>query len=384
MDFAFSPELERIQTVARELAQDFASRAARHDQEVSSPDENYAKLKEAGFYRLVAPKQYGGSGAGVMGWIVAAEELAQGCPSTSVSFNMHVATLATYLMKVNFDESYKQRLAEEVVKPDKLLAAILSEPGTTGLLPSTFACSTQARKVSGGWRLNGKKGFCTMAQSADVINIFAHPEESSDPEAALSFLISPKSAGIRVENNWNTLGMRATRSDSLTLEDVFVTRRGAILPHPERRRVRFGERASLQSALHRGLPGHRRRRAGSRQGSGAQAGTEGLQAVTRLSSRYSQTDCPGKRATRRGASHGTQLRMVPGSRGTDPAGNRKLLQDKIFRRRNGRHGYSLVPGNGRSSRALQGRKAGASLPRWGDRDNSSSAFGLLSVGGQHL
>jgi alkylation response protein AidB-like acyl-CoA dehydrogenase len=163
MDFAFSPELQRIQAVARELAQDFASRAAQHDQEASSPDENYARLKEAGFYRLVAPKQYGGWGAGVLGWIVAAEELAQGCPSTSVSFNMHVATLATYLMKANFDESYKKRLADEIVRPDKLLAAILSEPGTTGLLPSTFACSTQARKVSGGWRLNGKKGFCTMA-----------------------------------------------------------------------------------------------------------------------------------------------------------------------------------------------------------------------------
>ena len=60
MDFAFSPELQRIQAVARELAQDFASRAAQHDQEASSPDENYARLKEAGFYRLVAPKQYGG------------------------------------------------------------------------------------------------------------------------------------------------------------------------------------------------------------------------------------------------------------------------------------------------------------------------------------
>ncbi|HVN90267.1 MAG TPA: acyl-CoA dehydrogenase family protein, partial [Candidatus Binataceae bacterium] len=178
--------------------------------------------KEAGFYRLVAPTQYGGLGAGVLGWVVAAEELAQGCPSTAVSFNMHVATLATYLMKANFAESYKQRLANEIVRPDKLLAAILSEPGTTGLLPSTFACATQARKVDGGWRLNGKKGFCTMAQSADVINIFAHPEDSTDPETALSFLISPKLKGIRVENNWNTLGMRATKSDNLVLEDVFV------------------------------------------------------------------------------------------------------------------------------------------------------------------
>jgi len=135
---------------------------------------------------------------------------------------MHVATLATYLMKANFAENYKQRLANDVVRQNKLLAAILSEPGTTGLLPSTFACATQARRVEGGWRLNGRKGFCTMAQSADIINIFAHPEESADPENALSFLISPKLDGIRVEKNWNTLGMRATRSDNLVLDNVFI------------------------------------------------------------------------------------------------------------------------------------------------------------------
>src|SRR5215469_719991 len=222
MYLELDPELQTIQTKARQLAADFATRASQHDQESTAPDENYAKLKQAGFYGLVAPKEYGGSGAGVLGWVVAAEELAQGCPSTAVSFNMHVATLATYLMKANFAENYKQRLANDVVRQNKLLAAILSEPGTTGLLPSTFACATQARRVEGGWRLNGRKGFCTMAQSADVINIFAHPEESADPETALSFLISPKLDGIRVERNWFTLGMRATRSDNLVLDDVFV------------------------------------------------------------------------------------------------------------------------------------------------------------------
>jgi alkylation response protein AidB-like acyl-CoA dehydrogenase len=232
MNFEVDSELEHIQKTARELAADFATRAVRHDQELSYPDENYAKLKEAGFYRLVAPKQYGGLGAGLSGWVVAAEELAQGCPSTAVSFNMHVATLAAYLMRANFAESYKQRLADEIIRPDKLLAAILSEPGTTGLLPSTFACSTQARKVPGGWRLNGRKGFCTMAQSADLINIFAHPEDSEDPEAALSFLIPPRLPGIRVENNWNTLGMRATRSDNLVFEDVLVPEAALYCPIP--------------------------------------------------------------------------------------------------------------------------------------------------------
>jgi len=59
MDFQLDADLERIQRLARELATDFAKRPVQHDQEITSPDENCAKLKEAGFYGLVAPKQYG-------------------------------------------------------------------------------------------------------------------------------------------------------------------------------------------------------------------------------------------------------------------------------------------------------------------------------------
>ena len=155
MNFELDPELERIQKLARELAEDFATRASQHDQESTAPDENYAKLKQAGFYGLVAPKQYGGSGAGVLGWVVAAEELAQGCPSTAVSFNMHVATLATYLMKTNFAETYKQRLANEIVRPDKLLAAILSEPGTTRFVALHFCLrnpsAQSGRRMAAQW-----------------------------------------------------------------------------------------------------------------------------------------------------------------------------------------------------------------------------------------
>lgn len=106
MNFELDHELERIQKLARELAADFAKRAAQHGQERAPlPDENYARLKEAGFYGLVAPKQYGGLGADVLGWVVAADELAQGCPSTAVSFHIRVATRATYLMKANLPKS---------------------------------------------------------------------------------------------------------------------------------------------------------------------------------------------------------------------------------------------------------------------------------------
>src|SRR5271163_1368127 len=120
MNFLLDPELERVQSLARNLAADFGTRAIQHDRDTSHTDENYVLLKEAGFCRLFAPKQYGGDGAGMLGWVVAAEELAQGCPSTAVSFNMHFATQAAYLMKANFAESHKQRFGDLIVRPNKL------------------------------------------------------------------------------------------------------------------------------------------------------------------------------------------------------------------------------------------------------------------------
>lgn len=91
VDFHFTAEHEKIRTVYRELATDFATRAAQHDQETSLPVENYEALKRARLYSLTVPKELGGWGSGFLGWTLGCEELAQGCPSTALTFNMHVA-----------------------------------------------------------------------------------------------------------------------------------------------------------------------------------------------------------------------------------------------------------------------------------------------------
>jgi alkylation response protein AidB-like acyl-CoA dehydrogenase len=79
MDFSLAPEHLRMQRICGELAADFATRAATHDRDASAPAENYEALRRAGLFGLTVPQEFGGWGSGLLGYAIAAEELAQGC-----------------------------------------------------------------------------------------------------------------------------------------------------------------------------------------------------------------------------------------------------------------------------------------------------------------
>jgi alkylation response protein AidB-like acyl-CoA dehydrogenase len=110
MDFHLAAEHKAIQNICRQLATDFVARAARHDRDNSLPLENYAALKQAGFYGLTVPKELGGQGAGLLGWSIAGEELAQGCPATALTFNMHVISQATVYDDPIFPREVKEKV----------------------------------------------------------------------------------------------------------------------------------------------------------------------------------------------------------------------------------------------------------------------------------
>src|SRR5215831_16696241 len=93
MEFRITEQQRGLQQRARCLAADFATRAAEHDRDASDPLENYAALRAASFYGLNVPAELGGGGVGLLGWSLAAEELAQGCASTALSFNMHLSVV---------------------------------------------------------------------------------------------------------------------------------------------------------------------------------------------------------------------------------------------------------------------------------------------------
>ena len=84
---------QRFVDLAAGLADEFAPRAAQHDEDASFPDENYARLKQTGYTVLIIPEKLGGLGATLLERIKAQERLAQGCGATALAINMHFNTL---------------------------------------------------------------------------------------------------------------------------------------------------------------------------------------------------------------------------------------------------------------------------------------------------
>ncbi len=222
MEFRITEQQRDLQERARCLAKDFATRAAQHDRDASDPLENYAALRTAGFYRLNVPVELGGGGVGLLGWSLAAEELAQGCASTALSFNMHLSVVGPLVVSPLVARATRERLAKMVVHDGKLIGGNFSEPTTSGLV-GTSVPLTRARRVEGGYRITGRKAFASMIAAADYVMVMAYPDDATSSTAAMVLLVPPDAPGRRVEKVWDTLGMRATRSDSMILEDCWVS-----------------------------------------------------------------------------------------------------------------------------------------------------------------
>lgn len=221
MDFEFSAEQRRLQSRCLELAADFATRSAAHDRDASHPIENYNRLRKEGFLHLTISREWGGSGFNFLSHTIAYEALGRGCPSTALAFNMHASVVMPILESDEVTVEAKRRIADLVVRQGKMIGGNFSETGHTSLIGER-PLSVRARPVEGGYRITGRKMFASMIQAADYVLVLVYPESATAPSAGMLAMIPPDAEGRRVIANWDTLGMRATRSDSLILEDCFV------------------------------------------------------------------------------------------------------------------------------------------------------------------
>src|SRR5262245_51827607 len=189
MDFHITEEHRQLQQRCRRLAEDFATRAAAHDREANNPVENYAALRREGYYALNVPKDSGGGGVGLLGYSLVAEELAQGCPATALSFNLHLSIVGPLLESPQVSQATNQRTIDLVVKEQKLIAGNFSEPQTSSLVASHAAPLTRARPVDGGYCITGRKAFASMLEAADYCAVLAHLEGTASPTAAILLLV---------------------------------------------------------------------------------------------------------------------------------------------------------------------------------------------------
>ncbi|MFG1605786.1 acyl-CoA dehydrogenase family protein [Actinoplanes sp. NPDC049265] len=215
---------------ARRLAPRFAARAAGHDRDGSFPTDDFADLRRSGLFGLMAPVRLGGSGAGFGAYAAIAYELARGNGATALIFNMH-ASVTGALAGVTDELADALGLPAEALtaRDDYLRAAAegrwyavaMSERGAGSRLSQL---TTSYQKVDGGYRIVGSKTFCSGAGHAGGYLVAARSTE--DPTQVSQFIVPPGD-GVRVEQTWDALGMRATGSHDLHLDVTVPT--GALL-----------------------------------------------------------------------------------------------------------------------------------------------------------
>jgi alkylation response protein AidB-like acyl-CoA dehydrogenase len=210
---------DQLLALAGELADDFAQRAAEHDQNNTFPFENVARLKETGYTALVLPEEYGGLGADLVDFCLCQERLAQGCGATALAINMHLFGLGSMVERGDLVRPQSQQFARAVGRDRRIIGGGITEPETGG---NWGMFVSRAVKDGDSYVLNGRKVFTSLAP---VIDLFMVMVTVQDPDAGLqggTFLVPRGTPGLEIVENWNAMGMRATASHDLVITDCRV------------------------------------------------------------------------------------------------------------------------------------------------------------------
>jgi len=214
--------VERADALTREK---IGPRAAMYDREGRNPVESWADLHREGYLACAVPVAHGGMGLDMATYVAVIRGIARGCASTAMTLHMH-STVMRFIDALGTDEQ-KRRYYPEVVERGRLFGSWGSEPAVS--LSRTFTMETAVRAADGGWIVDGVKHFCTMALGASYYMVWCAIDGSGDMAKALLLAVVPaESPGISTDGKWDTLGMRATFSPTVTLSGVRIPKDAAL------------------------------------------------------------------------------------------------------------------------------------------------------------
>ncbi|PYM31470.1 MAG: hypothetical protein DME15_17605 [Candidatus Rokuibacteriota bacterium] len=231
---ALTPEQRLVvERVARLTRERIAPRAADYDLAAQNPVESWRDLWREGYLAAVIPRAYGGLGLDMPTYAAVIRTLAQGCANTAMTLHMH-STVMRFVDALGTD-AQKRRYFDDVVRFGKLFGSWGSEPAVS--LSRTFLMETAIRRVDGGgFQVDGVKHFCTMALGAAYYMVWCALDGEADMgKALLQALVPADTPGLASDGRWDTLGMRATFSPSVTFtkvripEDATLGRPGAAI-----------------------------------------------------------------------------------------------------------------------------------------------------------
>jgi alkylation response protein AidB-like acyl-CoA dehydrogenase len=223
MDFELSPELTELQSTVRRLAQEKVQPRARDiDTSGEYPSDLFAVFRDAGLLGLCIPVEFGGSGAGVLGLVVAIEEVAK--YSNAAALMLLLTRLPTGPVMIAGSQEQKERYLPGIADGSQRAAFGLSEPQAGSDVMGMRTRAEADAERPGGWVLSGTKCWMSGVREADWYTVFA---KTSDPasrahDSVTAFIVERGWSGVEVGRTDRKMGVRGVDTGELILDGVRV------------------------------------------------------------------------------------------------------------------------------------------------------------------
>ena len=190
----------------------------RWDEAQEFPRDVLRKLGDLGFLGVLFPEEYGGAGLSYMDYQAIVEEISSVDPSVALALAAHNSLGSNHLFQFG-NEEQRQRYMPRLTSGEWLAAWGLTEAEAGS---DSSGTKTTAVRDGGSWVLNGSKNFITNASVARVAVLMAVTDPSQRNHGISAFIVELDNPGIRVGKKENKLGMRASDTCTLVMEDCRI------------------------------------------------------------------------------------------------------------------------------------------------------------------
>ena len=220
MDFDLPDELQLLGRTVREFVEGRLQPIEKQiEDDDKIPDAILAEMGTLGFFGLPFPEEYGGAGAGDLGYCVALEQFGRTSAAFSNLIGAHtsIGSMSIYL---GGTEDQKRRYLPDLTAGRKIAAFSLTEPSS-----GSDAASIQTSAIRRGdrWILNGTKIWVTNGPIADVVVVYAANDRTLGPRGGITaFIVEKGFTGFRVGKVDEKMGLRGSYTGELVFEDCEV------------------------------------------------------------------------------------------------------------------------------------------------------------------
>jgi len=188
------------------------------DEKQEFPRDAFRRLGELGFLGTIFPEEYGGAGLSTQDYAAIVEEVASVDGSVALALAAHTSLGSSHIF-LRGTEAQRRRYLPKLTSGKWLAAWGLTEADAGS---DSGGTKTTARRDGNAWVLNGSKNFITNASVGSVAVLMAVTDRSAARHGISAFIVELDNPGIRVGKKENKLGMRASDTCTLVMEDCRV------------------------------------------------------------------------------------------------------------------------------------------------------------------